>query len=117
MDLKTKKMNEKEQIKEINQYISDALEQWSAIMVKADADEWAYELEYSDRDLLNALQIFNHVASNIAIKSGHLNEENVFHKVVRFTQALKYCFGFDSIELTDKVLGDGSKSTENSIEG
>lgn len=29
------------QIKEINQHISDALEQWQNVMLKADADEWA----------------------------------------------------------------------------
>lgn len=93
------------EIKEINQHISDALEQWSDIMLEADADAWAYELEYSDRDLLNALLIFNHVASNKAIKNGILNENNVFKKMQQYVDALNYCFGFDSAELTKKVLG------------
>lgn len=103
-------MGTKEQIKEINQHISDALEQWSSIMAQADADNLAYYLEYSDRDLLNALHIFDHVASNIAIKKGILNEENVGYKIRIFKKALEVCFGFNSIELTEKVLGNGNKS-------
>lgn len=103
-------MEAKEQIKEINQHIRDALEQWSSIMVQTDADNWSYHIEYSDRDLLNALHIFDHVASNIAIKKGILNEENVGYKIQIFKKALEDCFGFNSIELTEKVLGNGSKS-------
>jgi hypothetical protein len=38
-------MDDKEQIKEVNQHISDALEQWSTTMLVADADEWAYHFE------------------------------------------------------------------------
>lgn len=102
-------MEAKEQIKEINQHISDALEQWSTVMVEADAKNWAYHLEYSDEDLLNVLQIFNHVAGNIAIKKGFLNEKNVVEKMNIFTKALEDSFGFNSVELTKKVLGDGNK--------
>lgn len=103
-------MEAKEQIKEINQHISEALEQWSRIMVQADADEWSSMLEYSDEDLLNVLQMFNHVASNKAIKSGVLNESNVFEKMARYVITLEDCFGFNSIDLTNKVLNDGNKS-------
>lgn len=92
-------------IKEINQHISDALEQWSNIVTRADADNWSYCIEYSDRDLLNALKIFTHVASNVAIKNGHLNEENVSTKMDKFVDTLEDSFGFNSIELTNKVLG------------
>lgn len=91
-------MEAKEQIKEINKHISEA-----------DANNWAYHLEYSDEDLLNALQIFNHVAGNIAIKNGFLNEKNVVEKMNIFTTALEDSFGFNSVELTKKVLGDGNK--------
>lgn len=103
-------METKEQIKEINQHISEALDGWSKVMVEADANNWSYHLEYSDRDLLNALHIFNHVAGNIAIKNGFLNEKNVVEKMNIFTTTLEDSFGFNSVELTKKVLGDGNKS-------
>lgn len=95
-----------EAIKEINQHISDALEQWSDIMLKADADLWAYELNYTDEDLLNALYIFNHVAQNVAIKSGFLNEKNVSQKMDKFRKLIVECFGFDTVELTKKVANE-----------
>lgn len=101
-----------EAIKEINQHISDALDQWSDIMLKADADAWAYELSYSDEDLLNALYIFNHVAENIAIKSGFLNEKNVTEKMTAFKNSVKESFGFDTVELTKKCI---EKNNEVSI--
>lgn len=91
-------------IKEINEHISDALSQWSFMMVSADADNWSCKLEYSDSDLLNALTIFNHVASNKAIKSGYLTEKNVIEKMTAYVKALEDCFGFNSIELTNKVI-------------
>lgn len=97
-------MEEKEAIKEINQHISDALEQWSNVTLEADANNWAYLLEYSDRDLANALFIFNHVAGNIAIKSGFLAEENVREKISAFRKSIKDTFGFDSQELIKNVL-------------
>lgn len=92
------------EIKEINEHISDALQQWSEIMVTADADSWSFLLNYNDEDVLNSLQMFIHVASNVAIKNRTLNDKNVTDKFKVFTDALKECFGIDSIELTKRVL-------------
>lgn len=99
------KNTNEEDIKEINQHISDALKQWSDIMLLADSDEWSYSLEYSDEDVLNALYIFNHVAQNIAIKSGwYKDEEDIFDKITVFREQLKISYGIDSVELAKKVL-------------
>ena len=92
-------------IKEANQEIKEALSNCQEIMLLADADRWAYLLEYDDKDLLNALYIFNHVAQNIAIKRGHLNEENAESNMRRFCDCIESCFGFNTIKLTNKVLG------------
>lgn len=104
-----------EQIKEINQHISDALQQWSDIMLVADADEWAYYLDYSDLDALNAIFIVNHVLQNKAIKSGHIkSKEEALVKALLFKNSIKEYCGIDTIELTRKCLGikkkeDGDK--------
>lgn len=106
-------METKEQIKEINQHISDALEQLANIMLTADANKWAYHLSYNERDALNAVMIVNHVLQNIGIKSGHINETNVFQKGVYFRRAIKDFSGLDTLELVKKVTEDevnGSKS-------
>lgn len=97
--------NNLRQIKKINKEISGALKFWQDMLLIADADEWAYYLDYSEEDLLNALYIFNHVAQNIAIKNGHFTEENVEEKMTKFREGIKEGFGFDTIELTNKVLG------------
>jgi hypothetical protein len=89
---------------QINEHISDALSQWSEIMITADADNWSVHLDYSDKDLLNSLQIFLHVASNVAIKNRKLDNKNVTEKIKVFTDALEECFGINSIELTKRVL-------------
>lgn len=103
------------QIKEVNQHISDALEQWSTTMLVADADEWAYHLNYSEQDALNAIFIFNHVLSNIGIKNGVLNDKNVIEKSKKLREFIKDYCGLDTIEITRKSLGielkeDGNKS-------
>ena len=98
-----------EEIKEVNEHISAALEMWQDVMLQADAMEWAYYLNYTDEDLLNALYIFNHVAQNIAIKKGYLNEENAEMRMRRFCDCIENCFGFNTIELTNKVLGKNER--------
>lgn len=92
------------EIKMANKEIKGALGAWQEILNIADADEWAFYLEYDEKDLFNALYIFNHVAQNIAIKKGFLNEENALNKMTTFREALKEAFGFDSIEVTKKSL-------------
>lgn len=115
------KKNDNRKIKEINKHISDALRQWSAVVIHADADEWSYFLDYSDEDLLNALFIFNHVWQNRAIKSEHFkDEEDVIAKISIYRKAIKIAFGIDTVELTEKVLGreveDGTTTEKNSTE-
>lgn len=98
-------MEEKEQIKEINQHISDALQQWADIMLLADADNWSYQLNYSDQDALNAIFIFNHVLSNIGIKNGVLNDKNVIEKSKKLREFIKDYCGLDTVEITRRSLG------------
>lgn len=92
-------------IQEINQHISDALQQWMEVLNTADADGWAYYLNYSDKDALNAIYIFNHILQNIAIKSGHINEDNAIAKGIDLKKAIQDYCGIDTVELTNKVLG------------
>lgn len=92
-------------IKEVNKEISEGLAHWQEILNLTDADEWAYYLEYSDEDLFNALYIFNHVAQNIAIKKGLFTDENAEAKITKLREGIKEAFGFDTVELTNKVLG------------
>lgn len=95
-----------------NQEIKDGLAHWQEIMNLADADQWAFFLEYDDADLLNALYIFNHVAQNIAIKKGFLNMDNAEQKMRWFCESIEECFGFNSVELTKKMLGQNERKQQ-----
>ena len=75
----------KAQIAEVNKHIREGINQWADIMLTADADQWAYDLKYFPRDLMNAVLIYQHVASNIGIKAGRIDEE----KAVEFGQRLR----------------------------
>jgi hypothetical protein len=99
-------------IKEVNKEISEGLAHWQEVLNLADADEWAYYLEYSDEDLFNALYIFNHVAQNIAIKKGFLNDANAEDNMRAYVQAIERCFGFNTIGLTNKVLANYGRDKE-----
>lgn len=93
-------------IQEINKHISDGLEQWCDIVNTADADGWAYFLNYSDKDALNIIYIFNHILQNIGIKNGTINEKNAIEKGIAIKNAIKYYCGIDTVELTNKVFGN-----------
>ena len=99
----------KSSIKKINKEIKGALKFWADMLLLSDADEWSYLLNYNDEDLLNALYIFNHVAQNIAIKNGYLDDANVEDKLTSFRKGILEGFGFDTIELTNKVLNGNGK--------
>lgn len=105
--------NEKASIKKINKEISGALKFWQDMLNLADAGEWAYCLDYSEQDLFNALYIFNHVAQNIAIKNGVLNDANTEDNIAVFVEAIERCFGFNTQELTNKVLANYGRYKEN----
>jgi hypothetical protein len=69
------KMTTEEAIAEVNNGIREGLRYWSDIMILADADQWAVHLKYFPSDLMNATLIFQHVASNIGIKAGKIDEK------------------------------------------
>lgn len=92
-------------ITEICLHISNVLEQLADITLEADVDNWSFFLDYSDRDLLNALMIFFHVANNKAIKDGQFKTpDDAEAKMHNLRIAIKDCYGFNSQELTEKVL-------------
>ena len=95
---------DKTTIKEINKHISNGLNQWATVLTMADADEWAFFLNFSVEDVFNALLIFNSIAQNRGIKSGHLNEVNAQQKGSAFKDAIKDFCGIDPAALASKVL-------------
>lgn len=98
-------MIKEEAILETYQHISDALDDWSEILIGADACGISSHFEYTDDDLLNAFMIFTHVAQNVAIKNGYYqNEDDIKQKMDAFKNGVKIGFDFDTVELTKKVL-------------
>lgn len=90
---------DKKAIEEINTHISDALSDWASILLKANADEWEYYLDFDSKDLFNALYIFSAVWQNNAIKRGVLNDENAVYRIKKFQKALEECFEINTFAL------------------
>lgn len=92
-------------IREVQAHISAALDQWAYIMNDIDAKEKAHLLHYKEEDLLNIVLMFNHIVSNIGIHNGTINSPEsgeAFGKDIR--EFVKKHTGFDTVELTNKVL-------------
>lgn len=87
--------NEKEQIKEINQHIKDGVAQWANICLTADADKWAFYLNYDKDDVMNVILLFNHVCSNIGIKAGIIKENEALEFGGRIRQLAIEMTGID----------------------
>lgn len=99
------------QIQEINAHIKVALKQWSDICLMSEADQWAYLLNYDSMDAINVCYLFQHVCSNIGIKAGVINFNNVDDVGKRLRQLVIDMTGLDPY----KVLG-GNESDENGKE-
>ena len=88
----------KAQIAEVNKHIRDGINQRADIMLTADADQRAYHLRNFPRDLMNATLIFQHVASNIGIKAGRIDEKTVVEFGQRLRQLVIDMTGYDPHE-------------------
>ena len=56
-------------VREVQVHISGALSEWADIMLDIEAHGKAYLLHYNEKDLVNAMYIFEHVLSNIVLLS------------------------------------------------
>jgi hypothetical protein len=65
----------KEQLKEINKHVRDALNQWANIALELESRQAAFYMNYYPIDLINTTYLFQHVASNIGIKAGKIDTE------------------------------------------
>ena len=83
------------QIAEINRHIRDGVNQWADVMLQADADEWAVHLNYFPRDIVNATMIFQHICSNVGIKSGHIDAERAKNFGKRLRELVIEMTGYD----------------------
>lgn len=99
MDEKTLK-----EIKEINEGMVASLGMLGETMLRADADQWAYYLEYEDYHLWCAVEILMHVLSNIGIKNGHITAENVEGYGKKLAEFVFDFCGVDTKELVDKLF-------------
>lgn len=64
-------------IREVQVHISDVLREWADIMLDIEAHQKAHLLHYNEKDLVNAMYIFEHVLLNVAIHNGSITPENV----------------------------------------
>ena len=65
----------KEQLKEINKHVRDALNQWANIALELESRQAAFYMNYYPTDIMNANYIFQHVLSCIGIKKGRVDPE------------------------------------------
>lgn len=63
-------------VRKVQVHISDALQDWANVMLDIEAHEKAYFLHYKEKDLVNAMYIFEHVLANIAIHNGSITPQN-----------------------------------------
>ena len=99
-------------VKEINTAIRDGINQWADVMLESEVKQWAYRLDYFPRDLMNAIYIFQHVASNIGIKAGRISEQNTEEFGHRLRQLVIDMTGYDP----HGILSDLEKETTDSTD-
>lgn len=80
-----KKQVTSETIKKVNDNVRMGLGLFADALIIAESERWAYRLRYSAQDLMNASFLFKHIASNIGIKAGHIDET----KAVEFGERLR----------------------------
>jgi hypothetical protein len=90
-------------IREVQAHISGVLREWADIMLDIEAHQKAHLLHYSEKDLENAIYIFEHVLANIAIHNGSITPKNI-DKATEM--------GIDLREYVKKYTGIDTKNIE-----
>lgn len=96
-------MNEQEKkLTKVSQYIREGINQWADIMLQAEADQWAYHLDYFPRDIINAVIIYQHICSNIGFKAGRIDEQKAAVFGQRLRQLTIDMTGYDPAQIVSK---------------
>lgn len=84
----------------------------------SDAENKSYHFQYCEKNLFDALLVFNHVWMNHAIHKGALTMENVHEKMRAFRKVVHDTYGIDTVELSKKVMEElnGTETEKNSTE-
>lgn len=106
-------MTEKEKlsVQEINSRMREGINIWADIMLMAEADRWAIELDYFPRDIMNAVYIFQHVLSNVGIKAGRINEDKAVEFGLRLRELVKDMTGYDPREIVKSQINGNDKQS------
>ena len=99
-------------VKEINTAIRDGINQWADVMLESEVKQWAYRLDYFPRDLMNAIYIFQHVASNIGIKAGRISEQNTEEFGHRLRQLVIDMTGYDPHGILNDLAIKGKEAAQ-----
>lgn len=97
---------EKKALAEINKGIREGINHWADIALEAEAKQWAYALTYYPFDLMNATYLFQHVASNIGIKNGHIDEEKALILGYKLRLLIVEMTGYDPHGILDDLKKD-----------
>lgn len=92
-------------VREVQIEISDTLRTWADIMLDIEAHQKAHLLHYSEQDLVNAMYIFEHVLSNVAIHNGSITPKNVDKATemgIDLREYVKKYTGLDTREIAKK---------------
>lgn len=97
---------EKLSIQEINTHIKEGIEMWADICLRSEADQWACQLNYDEKDMMNVCYLFQHVLSNIGIKAGRIREKEAVGFGNRFRQLIIDMTGIDPHHVYDEKKSD-----------
>ena len=110
--IKDKVIDEANALKEINTAIRDGINQWADVMLESEVKQWACRLDYFPRDLMNAIYIFQHVASNIGIKAGRISEQNTEEFGHRLRQLVIDMTGYDPHGILNDLAIEGKEAAQ-----
>ena len=100
------KKNSKQAIQQVNEGLREQMNTLADMMLMSEADQWAYMLNYFPRDIMNAVYIFQHVVSNVGIKSGHIDEKTAVEYGHRLSQFVFDMTGYKPADWMEKENKD-----------
>lgn len=95
------------ELRQKNNFIVKSLEKVTNELLDLNNKRQTILLNFKEKDLFNALFVFHCLAYNHAKKTSHYQHiEDMFNKMDEFKRIVQETYGFNTQELTNKILGE-----------
>lgn len=95
------------EFKEIEYQLRKSLEMWSDVLTESNEHGWGVELNFTNEDVFNIVNMMNTICANVAIKNGTIKTDKDAERIGKnIRHLLNDCFGIDLSKISKPTTNE-----------